>query len=43
MKTLLGCLASVGCSAYYATADVTGWWLLAAVAMLVYAWRHRAE
>jgi hypothetical protein len=44
MNTIMAALASASCSLRYCVADdPTGWWLFAAVALLVYAWRHRDD
>lgn len=44
MRASLAALGSASASLRYCvTEEATGWWLFAAVALLVYAWRHRDD
>lgn len=40
MNAIVAGLASLACSMRYMTTEVSGWWLFAAAALLVYAWCH---
>lgn len=44
LNSPVAALASASCSLRFAIAeDPNGWWLFAAVALLVYAWRRRDD
>lgn len=44
MRSPFAALASASCSLRYVVCeDCTGWWLLAAVLLLAYAWQHRDD
>lgn len=43
MRPALAALASAACSLRYCVADVSEWWIFAALVLLVYAWHRRDD